>query len=203
MKKIFIVIICCTVCTIIYAQDTLMTQQNFTKLAKKVEEVEDFKKILALIGLGGVTLIGVLGYMLFKFNKWGKELVQKRLEAVTTSVKNDFSKVRLAIISVDGKKRQSLVDDLANIGFDKEKLGFYAFTTANAIDVTKNEFIFIDDENNTWAEPNINAIADAFQNQIRFFYYGPKKVSNELYAKLKIAANSKEFLESNFLKAIK
>jgi preprotein translocase subunit Sss1 len=186
-----------------YSQDTLMSQQNFTKLAQKVGEVEDFKKVLALIGLGGLTMIGVLGYMIFKFNKWGKELIQKRLEAVTTSVKNDFSKVRLAIVSVDGRKRQTLVDDLSNIGFDKEKLSYFAVTNTTAIDTTKNEFIFLDDENNNWQEEQIISIVDTFENQVRFFYYGPKTVSNELFKRLKIAANSKTFLESNFLKAVK
>ena len=203
MKKILLSLCLLSLAYLAIGQDTLMTQQNFTKLAKKVEEIEDYKKILALIGLGGLTMIGVLGYMIFKFNKWGKEQIQKRLEAATTSVKNDFSKTRLAIISEDGKKRQGLVDDLAKIGFDKEKIAFYSGKTANNIDPTKYEFIFFDDEMNTLSEDQITSVVDAFEKQIRYFYYGPKKVSNALYAKLKIAANSKEFLESNFMKAVK
>ena len=203
MKKILLLLILMTLCLVAFSQDTLMTQQNFTKLAKKIEDVEDLKKMLALIGLGGLTLLGVLGYMIFKFNKWGKELIQTRLEAVTTSVKNDFAKVRLAVVSFDGKKRQALVDDLAKIGFDKEKLAFYSVRDASNIDPTKNEFIFFDDENNNLTEEQISSVIDSFESQIRYFYYGPKKVSNALYARLKIAANSKEFLESNFLKAVK
>jgi hypothetical protein len=203
MKKILFLCICLSLGFAAFGQDTLMTQQNFTKLAKKIEDVEDLKKMLGLIGLGGLTMLGVLGYMIFKFNSWGKEQIQKRLEAVSTSVSNDFAKIRLAIVSIDGKKRQSLVNDLGKIGFDKEKLAFYSVADASNIDPTKNEFIFFDDENNNLDEPQISSVIDSFESQIRYFYYGPKKVSNALYARLKIAANSKEFLESNFLKAVK
>ena len=70
MKKITLLFILMTCCLVAFSQDTLMVQQNFTKLAKKIEDVEDLKKILGLIGLGGLTLLGVLGYMIFKFNKW-------------------------------------------------------------------------------------------------------------------------------------
>jgi hypothetical protein len=174
MKKIVSVLILFVLVVTAFGQDTLMTQTNFTKLAKGVEELNSLKTTLKLIGIGELTLLGVLGYMIFKFNKWGKDLIKARLEAVTTSVKNDFSKVRLA-----------------------------AVTNIVAIDTTKNEFIFLDDENNNWQEEQIISVVDTFENQIRFFYYGPKTVSNELYKRLKIAANSKAFLESNFLKAIK
>jgi hypothetical protein len=203
MKKIVSVLILFVLVVTAFGQDTLMTQTNFTKLAKGVEELNSLKTTLKLIGIGELTLLGVLGYMIFKFNKWGKDLIKARLEAVTTSVKNDFSKVRLAVVSIDGRKRQTLVDDLSNIGFDKEKLSYFAVTNIVAIDTTKNEFIFLDDENNNWQEEQIISVVDTFENQIRFFYYGPKTVSNELYKRLKIAANSKAFLESNFLKAIK
>jgi hypothetical protein len=203
MKKTFSIIVCLSILCTVFGQDTLMNQTNFTKLVKSVEEVNDLKNMLKLIGLGGLTLIGVLGYMIFKFNKWGKEQIQTRLEVVTTSVQNDFSKVRLAIVSLDGKKRQSLIDDLGKIGFDKEKLNHYSVVTATNIDATKNEFIFFDDEKNNLLEAQITTVIDAFESQIRYFYYGPKQLTNALYARLKLAANSKAFLESNFLKAIK
>ena len=175
------------------------SNEKITDLTTKFQRME-----IIGISTSGLTILGILWFIFYKFPKTAKELMQKKIETDGSllSDKNNFKEIRLAVIGRMGKN--SAFDTyLISLGFNREKLKYAALTDYQTIDSNNTDYILFQDEDNQLTEFDMNNIIGHFGNGTRYFYLGTKRLSADLYQSVKPGANSRDTFEGNFLKALR
>lgn len=173
-------------------------------LEEKVTDLEEFKLRLTILGLSGagMTVFALLWLYFLKIPKLVEEQAKKKIDALLVTERNTFKNWRLAVLS-DTVKNKHIHDYLTRIGFSNDKLNPFAVGDYENITVDNTDVLFFYDENDKLDLESITQITKHFEGQLKFFYFGPKRLPDELFKTIGSSANSMDTLESNLYKALR
>ena len=184
--------------------ESLALDQKIKTLEEKVTALEAFKLRLNILGLpgAGMTVLALLWLYFWKLPKLVEEQAKQKIDALLVSERKTFKDLRMAVIS-DTQKDKNIHSYLSKIGFSNEKLHPYAANDFESIPVALTDVLFFHDEDDKLSLETITQFTNQYKGQLKFFYFGSKRLPDELFKTIRSTANSKDTLESNLLKAFK
>lgn len=178
------------------------TATEIKQLKSEKQNIEWWLKYLGL-PLAGLTLFSLLQLYFFKLPKLVKEVTKKRIEDRLVKEEEKIKDVRLSIIG-ENKKGNDLKEQLVSIGLKRDKMTFYDLADYKTVNPQSSDYIFINDIEDKLDLATIGGILTTFENEnLKYFYYGPKRLPPEIFKKVKSVASTKDTLQSNLIKSIK
>jgi len=181
-------------------KESTITEIKDLKTSRK--NLEWWLKILG-IPFAGLTVFNLLQLYFFKIPKLVKEVAKKRIEDRLVLEEEKIKDVRLSIIGQD-KKGNGIKEQLVNLGFKRDKLSFYDTSNYTTVKTESTDYIFINDIDDTLTVETIKNILATFNTEnLKYFYYGPKRLDPDIYKQIKSVASTVDTLQSNLIKSIK
>ena len=202
MKKIITLSILCFVGFAAFAGEIDSLRNEVKKLSENVDELNKLKdNIILIASILGISFTGIFAYVAWKFPTWAKEQITKKVNDLNGSAKDEFKKIRIAIVNLNGSK--DLNSYLKDLGFEASNIKNFAIGDTQQINKNETDLIFFDNEKNELSDENIKKVIDSFLNQAKFGYLGARFVGDTIFPFVKPASSSRETLNGNLLKLIK